>query len=49
MIVFRAELVRITEKPNSEEKRRAPFKDTIRRTPTLKELQEKKYTFSESD
>jgi len=26
-----------------------PFKDMIRRRPTLKELQEKKYPFSDSD
>jgi len=26
-----------------------PFKDTMRRHPTLKELQEKKYSFPDSD
>jgi len=38
MAVSKAEPVRITGKPNSEEKRSVPFKDTIRRRPTLKEL-----------
>jgi len=45
MTVTKAELVRITGKPNSEEKSGMPFKDTTRRHPTLKELQEKKYPF----
>ena len=45
MTISKAELVRITGKPNSEEKRSVPFKDTIRRHPTLKKLQEKKYPF----
>ena len=38
MIISKAKLVRITGKPNSEEKRSAPFRDTIRRCPTLKEF-----------
>jgi len=33
MTVSKAEPVRITGKPNSEEKRSVPFKDTIRRRP----------------
>jgi len=49
MTVSKAEPVRITGKPNSKEKRSTPFKDTIRRCPTLKELQEKKYPFPDSD
>jgi len=49
MTVSKVEPVRITRKPNSEEKRGLPFKDTTRRHPTLKELQEKKYLFSDSD
>jgi len=49
MTVTKAKLVRITRKPNSKEKRGMPFKDTMRRQPTLKELQEKKYLFPDSD
>jgi len=49
MTVTKAKPVCITGKPNSEEKRSMPFKDMIRRRPTLKELQEKKYPFSDSD
>jgi len=43
--VTKVEPVRITGKPNSKEKRSVPFKDTMRRHLTLKELQEKKYSF----
>jgi len=39
MIISIAELVHIIGKPNSEEKRSMSFEDTIRRGPTLKELQ----------
>ena len=49
MTVSKAELVHIRRKLNSEEKRSVPFKDTIRRCPTLKELQEKKYPFLDLD
>jgi len=42
MTVTKAEPIRIIGKPNSEEKRSMPFKDTMRRRPTLKEFQEKK-------
>jgi len=48
MPIIKAEPVCITGKPNSEEKRSMPFKDTMRRRPTLKELQEKKYPFPDS-
>ena len=41
MTIFKAELVRITKRSNSKEKRSVPFKDTAIRCPTLKELQEK--------
>jgi len=46
--ISKAELVRITGRQNSKEKRSEPFKNTIRRCP-LKELQEKKYLFLDSD
>jgi len=49
MTVTKAEPVRITRKPNSEEKRGMLFKDAMRRRPTLKDLQEKKYLFPDSD
>ena len=49
MTVTKAKPVRIIGKPNSEAKRGMPFKDTMRRRPTLKELQEKKHPFSNSD
>ena len=49
MTVTKAEPVCITGKPNSEEKRGMLFKDTMRRRPTLKELQEKKYLFPDLD
>jgi len=37
--------VLITGRLNLEKERRTPFKDIIRRRPTSKELQEKKYLF----
>jgi len=38
MTVTKAEPFRITGKPNLEEKSSMPFKDTMERRPTLKEL-----------
>jgi len=38
MNMSKAKPVWSTERPNLKEKRSAPFKDTIRRHPTLKEL-----------
>jgi len=49
MTIAKAEPVWITRRPNSEGKRSMPFKDTIRKHPTLKELQEKRYPFPDSD
>jgi len=49
MTITKDELVHITGKPNLEDKRSMPFKDTMRRRPPLKELQEKKYLFPYSD
>jgi len=49
MTVSKTEVVCIIGKPNSEDKRSVSFKDTTRRHPTLKELQEKKYSFADSD
>ena len=49
MTATKAEPICITGKPNLEERRGMPFKDTIKRHPTLKELQEKKYLFPDSD
>jgi len=49
MTVSKPEPVCITGRPNSDEKRSVPFKDTIRRRPTLKELQDKKYMFPDSN
>jgi len=49
MLVSKAEPVRITGKPNLEERGSMPFKDVIRMRPTLKELQEKKYLFPDSN
>jgi len=49
MTISTAEAVRITGRPNSEEKRSTPFKDTRRRRLILEELQEKKYLFLDSD
>jgi len=45
MTISKVEPVGITWRPNLEENRSAPFKDMIRRRPTLKELQKKKYMF----
>ena len=45
----KVELVQIRGRPNSEEKRSPPFKATIRKHPTLKELQEKIYLLLDSD
>jgi len=36
-------------KPKVEDKKSMPFKDVTRRHPTLKELQDKKYPFIDSD
>ena len=49
MTVFKTRPVRILGGPNLEEKTSTPFKNTIRRCPTLKELQEKKCPFPNSD
>jgi len=49
MTISMAGPVRISEGPKPKEKISAPFKDTIRRRPTVKELQEKKYPFPDSD
>jgi len=49
MTITKAKPVRIIGKPNSEGKRSMPFKDMMRKRPTLKELQEKKYPFPDSD
>ena len=49
MTVSKAKRVRSAGKPNSEKKRSVPFKDTVRRLPTLKEFQEKKYPIPDSD
>jgi len=39
----------ITGRPKLEEKRREPLKDATKRRPTLKELEEKKYPFLDSN
>ena len=49
MTIFKTRPVRILGGPNLEEKTSTPFKNTIRRCPTLKELQEKKCPFLDSD
>jgi len=49
MTISKAEPIQITGRPNAEEKRSLPLKDAIRRHHTLKELQEKKYPFLDSD
>ena len=49
MTTSKAGPVQISGGPNPTEKRRAHFKDTIGRCPTLKELREKKYSFPDSD
>jgi len=49
MTIAHAGPVQISRGPNLIEKRSAHFKDTLRRRPTLKELQEKKYPFPNSN
>jgi len=49
MTISKVRPVQILGGPNPIEKRSAHFKDTLRRHPTLKELQEKKYPFLDSD
>ena len=49
MTISKAVLVRISGGRNPKEKRSMPFEDTIRRCPILKELQEKRYLFPDSD
>ena len=49
MFISKAKPGRITKKPKLEEKRSLPFKDAKKRCPTLKELQERKYAFSDLD
>ena len=49
MAVSKAGPVRISGGPNPKVKRGMPFKDRMRRCPTLKKLQEKKYPFPNSD
>jgi len=49
MTISKVEPLRITGRPNLKEKRKsAPFKDMIRRRPTLIELQEEKYPLPNS-
>jgi len=49
MTIFRADSVGITREPNRKKKRSVSFKYIIRKDPTLKELQEKKYPFPDLD
>ena len=49
MNTSKAEPVCITGRSKLEKQRSAPFNDTVSKHPTLKELQEKKYLFSDSD
>jgi len=49
MTATKAKPVRMIGKPNKEETRSIPFKDTMRRRPTLRELQEKKYPVPDLD
>ena len=49
MTIFKARPVQILGGPNPNEKRSMPFKDTISRRATLKELLEKKHLFPDSD
>jgi len=49
VIALLVSLVHISGGPDPEKKRSAPFKDTIRRRSTLKELRDKKYLFPDSD
>ena len=47
--IFKVESVLMTGKPKLEDKRNVPFKDAIRRHPTIKEPREKKHPFHDSD
>ena len=49
MTISKVGLVQISGGLNPTEKRSVHFKDKIRTRPTLKELQEKKYLFSDLD
>jgi len=49
MIISKAKPIHITGRKNLEQKRSVPFKDTMRKPPVVKELQEKKYMFHDSD
>ena len=49
MIIFAEELVRILGKSRLEGKKTSFSKETTRKCPTLKELQERKYPFPDSD
>jgi len=49
MSISKVESIRIPKKLKPKETRRVPFKDAIRRRPTLKELQAKKYPFLDLD
>ena len=49
MSISKAEPVQNTGSPNLEEKINTPFKDATRRRPTLKEFQERKYPFADSN
>jgi len=47
--ISKAEAVWIMRRPSLENKRSMPLKDIVRRSPTLKELQEKKYMILNPD
>jgi len=49
MVVPTGEPVRISGKPKHENKKGGFSKDTGKKHPTLRELQEKKYPFPDSD
>jgi len=49
MVVSTGEPVRISGKPKHENKKGGFSRDTAKKRPTLKELQEKKYPFHDSD
>jgi len=49
MSISTSQPVWITGKPNLEDKKRPSFKDATRKRPTLKEFQEKKCPFLDSD
>jgi len=49
MAISTGEPVRISRKPKYEDKKSEFPKDTGKKRPTLKELQEKKYSFPDSD